>query len=127
MFFNEDHLRITKVRTADGITPVFGENGKPETKIVYAPDTKETIKLFNELNSRLPTHLKMKLDKVPGYTPQQLPSQPVPDVSALEKEIAELKALNQLLLKNQEVSESGSGETAAKPSKETKPKLQTQP
>lgn len=122
MFFKEDHLRITKVRTADGVTPVFGENGKPETKIVYAPDTKETIKLFNELNSRLPTHLKMKLEKVPGYTPQQVPAQPVPDVSALEKEIAELKALNQALLKNQEVSENGNGETAAKSTKASKEK-----
>lgn len=120
MFFNEDHLRITKVRTADGLTPVFGENGKPETKIVYAPDTKETIKLLQEANSRLPNHLKMKIDKVPGYTPQHVSAQPVPDVSALEKEIAELKAMNQTLLKNQEVSkvsakdpgENGNGEAA---------------
>lgn len=116
MFFNEDHLRVTKVRTQDGMTPVFGENGKPETKIVTAPDTKETRRLFDEANSRLPNHLKMKIERVKGYKPEL--ARPAVDVSALEKEIAELKDINKNLVDSQ-----AANKEAGKPSEngETKP------
>lgn len=101
MFFNEDHLRITKVKTIDGVTPIYDEQRRPELKIIYAPDTKETRKLFDEANSRLPTHLKMKIERVKGYTPQ---SAPTVNVSDLEKEIAELKAQNAKLIENQQTA-----------------------
>lgn len=119
MFFNEDHLRITTVRTIDGTTPIFTEQGKAQTKIVIFPDNKDSKRLLDELNGRLPNHLKMKIEKVKGYTPQQLHSAPSVNVSDLEKEIQELKALNAQLIKNQEAAKEGQKESENGESKET--------
>lgn len=100
MFYNEDHLRVTKVRTADGITPYFGEDGRPQKKIVFFPKNKSTLTLLNESNSRLPTHLKMVIEEVKAYAPQPVQSVPDPKIAAMEKEIAELRAANKELSNN---------------------------
>lgn len=102
MFFSEDHLRITKVRTLDGLSPVSGPDEKPLKKIIFAPLNKESKKLFEDQNTRLPTSLKMKIEVVPAYKPEPLPAQPLVNVSALEKEIAELKEQNRLLQEQNE-------------------------
>lgn len=73
MFFNEDQLKITKVRTSDGISPLMDESGERTLKkIVFLPDNKVTLKLLEEQNTRLPTALKMKIEKVPAYKPVQV-------------------------------------------------------
>lgn len=95
MFFaNEDHLRITKVRTADGLSPIIGEDEKPMKKIITAPLNPQTKKLFEEQNSRLPTSLKMKIDVVKGYKPEPVQQVAQPDNSELLKKLEELQAQN---------------------------------
>ena len=63
MLYEQDHLKITKVRTVDGITPLFDEQRRPLEKVIYAPDTALTRKTFDDQNSRLPEHLKMKIER----------------------------------------------------------------
>lgn len=109
MFFNEDHLRITKVRTADGISPVMGEDEKPLKKIIHAPLNKETVKLFNEQNNRLPNQLKMKIETIKAYKPEPITA-PAVDVSALELKIAELEKQNALLQEQQQKQVSSAAE-----------------
>lgn len=102
MFFNEDHLRITKVRTLDGLSPQIGEDEKPVKKIIQAPLNKDTKKLFEDQNTRLPNSLKMKIEVVKAYKPEPAPVAAPVDVSALEKKIAELEAQNQALIEGQQ-------------------------
>jgi len=104
MFFNEDHLRITKVKTIDGTSPLIGLDERPVKKIVFAPLNPQTVKLFEDQNTRLPTNLKMKIEKVAAYRPEPLPAQPSVDVSALEKKISELEAANKTLTESNKVS-----------------------
>lgn len=95
MFFaNEDHLRITKVRTADGLSPMIGEDEKPMKKIITAPLNPQTKKLFEEQNSRLPTSLKMKIEVVKGYKPEPVQQVAHPDNSELLKKLEDLEAKN---------------------------------
>lgn len=95
MFFaNEDHLRITKVRTADGLSPMIGEDEKPMKKIITAPLNPQTKKLFEEQNSRLPTSLKMKIEVVKGYKPEPVQQVAQPDNSELLKKLEDLEAKN---------------------------------
>lgn len=101
MFFNEDHLRITKVRTNDGTTPVIGEDEKPVKKIVLAPDNPQTRKLFQDQNTRLPTNLKMKIEPIKGYKPQPISNNESAN-SILEQKIKELEAQNKILLEQQQ-------------------------
>lgn len=82
MFFNEDHLQITAIRTNNGTTPVFDEQGRPVKKIVFAPKNRDTIRLFEDQNRRLPTHLKMKIDVVRAYKPE--PVQTVVDTTEID-------------------------------------------
>lgn len=114
MFFNEDHLRITKVRTLDGLSPQIGEDEKPVKKIIQAPLNKDTKKLFDDQNTRLPNSLKMKIEVVKAYKPEPAPVAAPVDVSALEKKIAELEAQNQALIESQQqkvvVESSANGE-----------------
>lgn len=95
MFFNEDHLRITKIRTADGLSPVMGADERPLKKIIFAPSNPITRKSFEDLNSRLPTALKMKIEVVKGYNPQVVHNpEPATDAEkeAMKSELSELKA-----------------------------------
>lgn len=98
MFFNEDHLKITKTRTADGVTPVQGPDERPLKKIIFVPYSKLTMKLFEDQNSRLPTALKMKIEVVKAYSPQ--PVNMIPDTKEaddLKKQLEDLKKQNDLL------------------------------
>lgn len=95
MFFNEDHLQITKVRTNDGISPVIGEDGKVAKKIVFAPLNPLSKKLLEEQNTRLPTSLKMKIDVIKAYKPE--PVVDTSEVDALKLQILELQAQNKQL------------------------------
>lgn len=105
MFFNEDHLRITKIRTNDGISPTMGEDERPLKKIIHAPLNPQTKKLFEEENSRKPNQLKMKIEVVKAYKPEPIPQAPAVDVSALEERIKALEAENNSLKINKVSSE----------------------
>lgn len=94
MFYAEDHLRITKVRTHNGMSPVINQTtGKVEHKIIFAPLNPSTKKLFEDQNTRLPTDLKMKIEVVKAYKPE--PVQAVVDTSKIDA----------LTLKNLELEE----------------------
>lgn len=118
MFFNEDHLRITKVRTTDGISPLMGEDERPQKKIIFAPLNPQTKKLFEEENSRKPNQLKMKIEVVKAYRPEPIPQAPAVDVSALEERIKALEAENNSLKINKVTSESTNGSENTEKSKE---------
>lgn len=105
MFFEEDHLRITKIRTNDGISPTMGEDERPLKKIIHAPLNPQTKKLFEEENSRKPNQLKMKIEVVKAYKAEPIPQAPAVDVSALHAEIEELKRQNNELKINKVSSE----------------------
>jgi len=94
MFYNEDHLRITKVRTADGVTPMMDENERVAKKIIHAPLNAATKKLFEEQNTRLPNPLKMKIEVIKAYNPHPVNNSNATNVSELEKRIAELEKQN---------------------------------
>lgn len=122
MFFNEDHLRITKIRTSDGLSPIIGSDERPEKKIIFAPLNPQTKKLFEEANTRLPNQLKMKIEVVKAYKPEPIVAAPPVDISAYEKRIAELEQKNKELesaqLQSAVITENGNG--AVKQVSETK-------
>ena len=105
MFFNEDQLKITKVRTIDGTSPLIGEDEKPVKKVIWVPLNPITKKIFEDQNTRLPTNLKMKIEVVKGYRPEAIPAAPPVDVSALEARIKELEQANKELINNKVVTE----------------------
>lgn len=81
--FNEDHLRITKPISINGVAPKIVD-GKVVNRIIHLPLTAE--KGLKESNSRLPEGLKMKIEKIPGYTPAPAV------VETNNKEMEDLKA-----------------------------------
>lgn len=83
MFFTEDHLRITKPISINGLSPKIVD-GKVINRIIHLPLTAEAG--LREQNSRLPDGLKMKIERINGYKPTQL------EVVNNNKEIDELKA-----------------------------------
>lgn len=90
VFFNEDHLRITKPISINGLSPKI-VNDKVVSKIIHLPLTAE--KGLREQNTRLPDGLKMKIEKIPGYTPT--PAEVVNndnEMALLRAELAQLKA-----------------------------------
>jgi hypothetical protein len=103
MFYSEDHLRITKIRTTDGTTPVIGPDEKPVKKIIFAPNTPTARKLFEDQNTRLPNGLKMKIELIPAYKPEPAPFTPGVDEEkeALKKELAALKQTHDNLMNSQ--------------------------
>lgn len=109
MFFQEDHLRITKIKTVNGITPQTGEDERPVKKTIFAPLNKDTRKLFEDQNKRLPNNIKMKIEVVKAYHPEPIPQAPSVDVSALEERIKALEAENNSLKTNKVSSESSNG------------------
>lgn len=106
MFFSVDHLRITKVKTINGTTPLTGDDEKPVKKIIFAPLNRDTKKLFEDQNTRLPNNIKMKIEVVKAYKPEPLPAGPSEETIALQNKIAELEAQNKAL-KEQKASENG--------------------
>lgn len=83
MFFNEDHLRITKPISINGLSPKIVD-GKVINRVIHLPVTAE--RGLKEQNSRLPDGLKMKIEKIPGWTPTPA------EVVNNDKEIEQLKA-----------------------------------
>jgi hypothetical protein len=113
MFYAEDHLRITKIRTTDGTTPVIGPDEKPVKKIIFAPDTPTARKLFEDQNTRLPNGLKMKIERVPAYKPAPVAFTPVVDEEkeALKKQLVDLQAKHDNLM----ISQAANKEAAKEP------------
>lgn len=95
--FNEDHLRITKPISINGLAPKIVE-GKVITRVIHLPLQAE--KGLNEQNKRLPDGLKMKIEKIPGYKPQPVVNN---EVEQLKAQIAKLEAEKQKTLKNEKV------------------------
>lgn len=90
MFFTEDHLRITKPISINGLSPKIVD-GKVVNRVIHLPLTAE--KGLKEQNSRLPDGLKMDIKKIPGYTPA--PAEIVnndKEIEALKAELEQLKA-----------------------------------
>lgn len=98
MFFNEDHLRITKIKTVNGITPQTGDDERPVKKIILAPLNKDTRKLFEDQNKRLPNNIKMKIEVVKAYKPESIISNNENDNSITEQKNKELEEQNKKLL-----------------------------
>lgn len=95
MFFNEDHLRVIKVRTADGSTPFMDPvTEKTLKKIVLMPDNPTTRRLLDEQNNLLPTPLKMKIERIPAY-------KPVPVIQENKNEKTEVLTLKNLELETE--------------------------
>lgn len=122
MFFSdEDHLRVTKVRTVDGNTPYFDEQGRPITKTVFMPLNRDTKKLLEEENTRKPNHLKLKIEVMKAYKPTPVPVAPAVDVDALQKKLNDLEAENKLLKESKAIDDllnhSGDNGTADKTNK----------
>lgn len=98
MFFAEDHLRITKIKTVNGLTPEFDEQGRPVKKIVFAPKNRDTLRLFADQNTRLPNHLKMTIEPVKAYNPHAIHnSQQNDEAELLKLQLAALQAENEKL------------------------------
>lgn len=106
MFFNEDHLRITKPISINGMTPKIVD-GKVVNRVIHLPLTAE--RGLKEENTRLPDGLKMKIERMPGYTAPQQPT----ESDSLKMQLAELIAQNERLQK--ELAEKKVG----RPKKET--------
>jgi hypothetical protein len=100
MFFQEDHLRITKVKTIDGTSPLIGEDERPVKKVIFAPLNPLSKKLLEDQNTRLPTNLKMKIETVKAYKPEPVPAAPAVDVEALQKQLEQLEQENKSLKEN---------------------------
>lgn len=90
MFFTEDHLRITKPISVNGLSPKIVD-GKVINRVIHLPVTAE--RGLKEQNSRLPDGLKMKIEKISGYTPA--PAEVInndKEIAALKAELEQLKA-----------------------------------
>lgn len=111
MFFNEDHLKITKPKTADGRTPLIDpKTERTVTKVIFAPSNPITKKLFEEENTRLPNGLKMKIEHVKGYIPQPIVNHEVSKNTELQEENEKLKAELEALKKLSQNGNSLNGE-----------------
>lgn len=88
MFFNEDHLRITKIKTSDGVNPFYDDQMRPVKKVIFLPLSSK--KLVEEQNNYLPNQLKMKIEVIRAYNPQPVPN----EVELLKAKIAELEIEN---------------------------------
>jgi hypothetical protein len=93
MFFNEDHLRVTKVKTTDGINPFYDSENRVVKKVIELPLTSK--KLIEQQNDLLPNQLKMKIEVIKAYNPAPLPN----EVDLLKAKIAELE-LDKIRLEN---------------------------
>lgn len=88
--FDQDHLRITKPISINGLSPKI-VSGKVVSRTIHLPLNAE--KGLKEQNSRLPDGLKMTIEKIPGYTPK--PAEIVnnnTEIELLKAEIERLKA-----------------------------------
>jgi hypothetical protein len=86
-FFTEDHLRVQKPITSNGINPVVGSDGKIAYKTVFLPITAK--KFLEKKNAKLPEHLRTKIEVVPGCRPAPAVDNRLSDA---EQRIKELEA-----------------------------------
>lgn len=86
-FTHEDHIRVQKPLTSNGINPILTDDHRVRYKTTFLPMTAK--KHLDKKNLKLPKHLQMIIEVVPGYRPA-----PVQDnrLSDAEKRIAELEA-----------------------------------
>lgn len=84
--FSENHLRVSKPVTTDGVNLALDSEGKRKMKTVHLP---KSAKPYIELrNKKLPDNLKIKIEEIPGYTPAPVNN----EVEILKAKIAELEA-----------------------------------
>lgn len=62
MFYSQDHIRVTKPLTSNGLNPQVDGDGKIRTKIIHLPLTAK--KYLEKKNASLPDHLKMKIEVI---------------------------------------------------------------
>lgn len=67
--FDQDHLRITKPISINGLSPKIVD-GKVVSRTIHLPLNAE--KGLKEQNTRLPDGLKMSIEKIPGYKPKPM-------------------------------------------------------
>jgi hypothetical protein len=97
-FMLHPHLRVHRPVTSDGINPVIGTDGRPVQKIVHLPLTARQF--IERKNTKLPQHLKVKIEEMPGMVHQpfvdtekeELKAQ-VKEFSGLAKEVEEMRLL----------------------------------
>lgn len=81
--FDQDHLRVLKPVTTDGLNLALDKEGKRRMKTVYMPLSAEPYLI--KRNAKLPDNLKLVIERVQGIPP-------TPTVNATA-EIETLKAL----------------------------------
>lgn len=67
MFFNEKHIRVLKPKTSNGLNPILDDRGQIVHKVIHLPFTAK--KDIEAQNSRLPNHLKMKIEVIDFNAP----------------------------------------------------------
>lgn len=96
MFYDQDHLRVERPLTSDGLQLVIDEvTGKPKSKFYHLP---LSAKPYLELrNTYLPKNLQQKITVIKGRPPG--PSQEETLMKELAAQKAELEALKAQLSK----------------------------
>lgn len=97
-FMLHPHIRVYRPVTSDGINPVIGTDGRPVQKIVHLPLTAKQF--IEKKNLKLPQHLKVRIEEIPGMVHQpfvdiekeDLKAQ-VKELSGLAKEVEEMRLL----------------------------------
>lgn len=108
MFSNEDHLRVTKVKTTDGVNPVYDSNNNVVKKIVELPLSAK--KRIDEQNDLLPNQLKMKVEVIKAYNPPPVVTLPDPIAAVPDPQIAEMQnKINELEAQNSELKKKKGG------------------
>lgn len=91
MFYNQDHLRVQRPVTSDGIQLVIDEEtNQPLYKVSHLPIT--ALKLLEDRNKTLPKNLKLKIEVIKGMTYQEPAPQQSETEQALLDKVAELEA-----------------------------------
>jgi hypothetical protein len=66
-FFNGPHLQVTSIVTSNGLMPVMGHDGRPQTKTTLLPLS--ALKALQRENNKLPAVLKKKIVRVGDPAP----------------------------------------------------------
>jgi len=97
-FMLQPHIRVSRPVTSNGINPVTDPEGRILVKTIHLPATAKRV--LEEKNKKLPQHLKVKIEDIPGmvYQPavdqekEQLKAK-VAEMSAVAAEVEALKKL----------------------------------
>ena len=71
MYFQGTYLRVLKPRTSNGINPIIDGEGRMDYKETFLPLSAK--KRLEKINSKLPQHLKMKIETVTDEAPAEKP------------------------------------------------------